>query len=252
MKNLRGIVLVFLFFSLKTLAAEGPESAESIFQKGNAAYRAGEYAEAALLYESLVSKNWKNAAVFYNLGNASFKQKHPGRAILNYERARRFSPRDRDVLANLAFVSGLLEYRVEDKRNWYLRMGEAALTTFTREEIGILTLAFSLLFLAGWAIPLYLRPATLWGWKRKTLLVLTLTCLGLWLSKGFHEGIVKEGVTLKSQATVRYGPSHKDQVALRLGEGIKVRVKKTSGEWSRVVLTNGETGWMHQEELGIV
>lgn len=233
-------------------ASSAGESAASTFQKANEAYRVGDYGRAARLYESLIAKEWRPAAVYYNLGNAYFKQDEIGLALLNYERAKRIRPRDRDVSANLKYAASLLEYRIEDKRNWYQRALEAFLRSFTLREIGTASLALGALFWLSWGVPLYLRPGTPWGWKRKWLLVVTLGAFSLWGIKGIHEGTVKEAVVLKEKAPVRYGPSYKDQVALRLGEGLKVRLTKRSEEWSRVVLTNGETGWMSHEDLGVI
>lgn len=230
----------------QALAREEPSA---VFQKANDAYRAGEYAQAASLYQSLISRGWRNESVFYNLGNADFKQEHLGAAILNYERARRLAPHDRDIRANLEFAQGALEYRIEDKRNWYQRTAEKFLASFKQEEIGILALGFGLLFWLIWMIPLYFKSEDRWGWKRKTFLVLTLCFASLWVLKGVHDLRIQEAIVLKDQAALRYGPSYKDRVAFRLGQGLKVRVKAGSGEWSRVTLTNGETGWMSREEI---
>src|ERR1043166_4619942 len=71
------------------------------FKAANALYDAGKFAEAAAAYERLEPKT---AHVYYNLGNAWFRQDKLGLAILNYERARRLSPRDPDIQANLKFA----------------------------------------------------------------------------------------------------------------------------------------------------
>lgn len=246
------IFLLFSFLGLKSPASARAESPAALFKKANAAYRNGDYTAATSGYESLIMRNWKNANVYYNLGNVYFKEKRLGQAILNYEKARRQDPRDRDISANLAYVRGLLEYRVEDKRNWYLKAGEAILASFTSREIGIVSLLLGLLFWISWGISLYLHPNSAWGWKRKALLGVTLVCVSLWVLRGWHDVTFEEAIAIKPQAAVRYGPSPKDQVAFRLGEGIKVRIKNRQGEWSRVVLANGETGWMNQEDVGIV
>jgi len=253
MKKQHWALLTFLLGVVQASPAiAAGEDHAAIFQQANAAYRGGDYAKAGSLYESLISRDWKRANVFYNLGNAYFKQKKLGLAILNYEKAKRLSPLDRDSKANLTYVRGLLEYRIEDKRNWYLKMMDRALASFTPIQIGIVSLSFAFLFLMSWTVSLYLASASGWGWRRKTLLILTAICLSLWLSKGIHQTTVREAVVIKDQAAVRYGPSYKDQISFKLGEGIKVRVKKTEGEWSRVILTNGETGWMVHEEIGVI
>ncbi|MEK7243343.1 MAG: tetratricopeptide repeat protein [Thermodesulfobacteriota bacterium] len=61
------------------------------------------------------------AVFFYNLGNSYFKTKKIGLAILAYERARLLEPRNSDILYNLNYAKGILEYKIEDKRNWYLK-----------------------------------------------------------------------------------------------------------------------------------
>lgn len=242
----------FCWAILPALARGGDSSPAAIFPEANEAYRAGDYGKAARLYESLVAKEWKPAAVYYNLGNTYFKQDQIGRAILSYEEARRIKPRDRDAAANLKYVRSLLEYRIEDKRNWYERALDGFLRFFTFQEIGLASLAVGVLFWLSWGIPLYRNPGAPWGGKRKGLLVVALGVFSLLGMKGIHEGTVQEAIVLKAKAAVRYGPSHKDQVALRLGEGMKVRLVKRAGEWSRVVLTNGETGWIYEEDLGVI
>ena len=246
-----GLCVLLSLGALPYAAAKNPDAA-SLFQEANTSYRAGEYARAATLYEKLIGQGEKDAALHYNLGNAYYKESRIGLALLQYEKGRKIAPRDRDLLANLNYVRGLLEYRVEDKRNWYLRAIESALTFFTEEELGIVSLTLSLLFWVGWIIALYLKPEASWGWKRKTVLVFASLALSIWLMKGIHDLTSQEAIVLKPQGTVRYGPSYKDQVALRLGEGIKVRVTKREGEWSRILLVNGETGWTAQEEMGVI
>ena len=235
-----------------TGAAPASRPAATIFQQANQAYRGGDYPQAASLYEHLITGGKREGNFFYNLGNTYFKQGRLGPAILQFERARKKNPRDRDVLANLNYVKGLLEYRVEDKRNWYLRAFETLLAFVTQKEAGIVSFALSLFFLLSWVVPLYFRPDMNWGWRRKTVLVLAALAFSFWLTKGFHDLSVQEAIVLKPQATVRYGPSYKDQAALRLGEGIKVRVTKKEGEWSRIALTNGDTGWIAQEDLEVI
>ena len=237
-----------LFFVGGTEVRGGSESL-SLFQKANEAYQGGDYAKAASFYESLITQGWKNPTVFYNLGNAYFKEKQLGRAILSYEKAKQLAPRDRDISANLAYVRGLLEYRMEDKRNSFTKGVETFLNSFTLEEIRIGSLTVGLVFWLAWIFPLYFGSDT-WSWRRKLLVGLALGCVSLWVLKGIHAATVQEAVVLKDQAVVRYGPSHKDQVAFRLGEGMKVRLHKKAGEWGRITLINGETGWIFREELG--
>ncbi len=245
-------LFILVLFAGPLQARESAPDVLQIFQSANAAYQQGDFEKAINSYESLIQKGVRESDVYYNLGNAYFKKDRLGQAILNYERARRIRPRDPDINANLNYTKGLLEYRIEDKRNWYLKGAGYLLGAFTHRELGWVTLFLGLVFLSAWNYFLFFRSGSLWGWKRKTLLVLTAGFLSLWIMKGFYTETVREAVVLKNKAPVRYGPSYKDQVALRLGEGMKVRLKNKAGEWVRVVLPNRETGWMSVEEIGVI
>ena len=77
--------------------------AQSEFDAANAAYAEGRYEQAATIYQSLIDEQ-PDATLYYNLGNARFKQGELAQAILNYERALRLQPNHKDAQYNLAFA----------------------------------------------------------------------------------------------------------------------------------------------------
>src|SRR5277367_2694387 len=91
-----GVVLIWLLGSSLAIAAPADD-----FKAANQLYDAGKFTEAAAAYEKIEPKT---AHVYYNLGNAWFRQNKLGLAVLNYARARQLAPRDPDILANLKFT----------------------------------------------------------------------------------------------------------------------------------------------------
>ena len=73
-------------------------------QIANDLYEGGQYLQAAQAYQQLVDLGVVDSALFYNLGNAHFKQGDYGQAIVNHRRAQQLAPRDPDVAANLALA----------------------------------------------------------------------------------------------------------------------------------------------------
>jgi tetratricopeptide (TPR) repeat protein len=71
------------------------------FAKANQEYAAGDFKAAIADYEELVRSGRDTPNVFYNLGNAYFRQNNFGRAILNYERALALEPHHPEAQANL-------------------------------------------------------------------------------------------------------------------------------------------------------
>src|SRR6059058_2472947 len=71
------------------------------FAKANQEYAQGNFKEAIAGYEALVRAGQWNANLFYDLGNAYFRTRDFGRAILNYERALALDPHHPEASANL-------------------------------------------------------------------------------------------------------------------------------------------------------
>ncbi len=92
------IALLAMAFVLASGALASPADD---FVAANKLYNAGKFSDAIAAYEKIEPKT---AALYFNLGNACFRAGEIGKAIVNYERARRLSPRDPDILANLRFA----------------------------------------------------------------------------------------------------------------------------------------------------
>src|SRR5256714_12486550 len=71
------------------------------FVKANQEFAGGEFKAAIEDYESVVRAGQDAPNLFYNLGNAYFRTKDFGHAILNYERALALDPRHPEAQANL-------------------------------------------------------------------------------------------------------------------------------------------------------
>ena len=74
---------------------------DSEFAKANQEYAQGHFKEAIAGYEALVHAGQWNANLFYDLGNAYFRTRDFGRAILNYERALALDQHHPEATANL-------------------------------------------------------------------------------------------------------------------------------------------------------
>ena len=243
-------ILFAVIFSMQAYAWK-PEDA-ALFKKANENYRKGDFKEASAIYEELSGKYPAAADFYYNLGNSLYRLGRRGDSILAYERARLRDPRNQDILHNLKYVSGQLEYRIDDKRNWYLKAAQDALDYFTEKEVISWVLMTYLLLMASWAFVLFFRADATWGWKRKTLVVFSVIFLLLGIAKNVKTYFIRDAIVTSKEAQVRYGPSDSDQVGFRLKEGLKVYVVDQRDEWSRILLVNGESGWARNSQISEV
>ena len=89
--------LILLIFQ----AVQGQEPM-SLAQQAQAAYLSGDYAAARGQYEALINLGVRDSAIYINLGNTYFQLHDMGRALLNYRRAQRITPRDSLLNTHLA------------------------------------------------------------------------------------------------------------------------------------------------------
>jgi tetratricopeptide (TPR) repeat protein len=249
MKRLVWLLLIALWFA--PAVCEGVEAAK-VFQEANTSYRTGDYAKAAELYESLLEQKPRVAAFYYDLANTYVRLGKLSRAILNYEKALRLDPRNGDIRENLRYTRGLLEYRVEDTRNWYLKATEAVLKYTTEREVYAVVLAVLFVFLAGGILYFLSGRGVFWNpWQQFVCMVLLLAAL-VASGKQVQSNVIRDAIVMQKECEARYGPSEHDQVAFRMGEGIKVFVMDRREDWSRVLLTNGESGWVKDSDIAEV
>jgi len=249
MKRLAGFLLIFLCLGASVCVAA---DMAQVFQDANTCYRTGDYAKAASLYESLVKQEPDAAAFYYDLANAYVRLGKLSQAILNYEKALRLDPRNADIRENLRYTRGLLEYRVEDTRNWYLKATEAVLKYATEREVATVVLAVLGVFLLGGILYFLNGRGVFWNpWQQFVFIVLLIAAL-VAFGKQVQSNLIRDAIVMQKECEARYGPSEHDQVAFKMGEGIKVFVMDRREDWSRVLLTNGESGWVRDTDIAEV
>lgn len=224
----------------------------SAFDTANQLYREGKFKEASEQYLGLLKYDPRSASVLYNLGNCYFRLGEKGRAVHAYESALANAPRNQDIRSNLAYVRSTLEYRMDDKRSGYVKTGEEILSYLTLDESLLIFLGFLTVLLMTWVFVILTKPGMPWGWWRKLLLFLSLIGLLLYVGKYYQMQVVRTAVVIPKEVEVRYGPSLTDQIAFRLGEGLKLYVMSKRENWSRVLVPNGETGWIKNSEIAEV
>jgi len=244
----RRIILASIFFALITTNVFGNPVSLDRFGQANQLYREGKYLEAVNVYEDLI-KEKPLAEVYYNLGNAYFKAGKLGLAILNYERARSLKPRDPDILANSSYLTRSIEYKIEDKRNWYQRKISEVLAYVTFEECMFLCFAAYFLFILGLLFSLIFKKQPLFGRMGILALAFIITCSIPLFLKFAESGAGRRSIVTEPQAEVRYGPSTSDRIAFRLAEGLEITLDDEKEDWYRIRLRDGRSGWTAKSQV---
>ncbi len=254
-KMLKILSLAIVIFSLAVPghAQEGQSNLERIFYRGNDAYEKGEYSKAIDEYERIIAAGYESGPVYYNLGNAYFKTGDLGKAVLDYERARRLMPRSADLKANIRFAANKIigKVRPTEKGIWQWRPVRFYAGNFTINELllvisGIYTFAFMLLILA-----MYFPARKV----RIFIAIFFLFLFGLYNSLIiWHkaDGLGKDAVVMQDEADSRYGPFDSATTFFKLREGMKVKILKDKAGWYKIERPDGKVGWVKKSDLEIV
>jgi tetratricopeptide (TPR) repeat protein len=247
--------ILFLFGCFCSLAAPAENLFTKIFHEGDSAYQKGDFSAAEQHYLRILNSGIENAAVYYNLGNACFKQKRIGDAIYYWEKARRILPNDREIRENLELANLLLVDRIEAPAGPLPVKFLSAITGFLTisQECIVLLILF---LLANVLFFLYFRGANSLAYRAligcfATALMFLLVAGSLsW--KIYQNSYIKEGIVLGQKVDVRSGPGQENITVFTIHEGIKVRIHQSENGWRQISLPNGWNGWLPQNNLGIL
>ncbi len=227
------------------------------WQAGNEQYAAGNYAEAVQCYENslttaegTLSKDY--AVVYYNLGNAYFKQGELAQSILAYERALRLRPAYSDARHNLEFAQSRITDNITDTQSFFIGNWAKALRNSLTEQVWMwLSVASFIVTLIG--LLLFLLSRTVW--LRKTAFYIACVLLVLTIVSGVNAGSLHHRDAVRAEAIITQGivnvkssPDRSGTDLFTIHEGTKVTIVETLGEWGNIRVGNNQ-GWLRLSNL---
>ena len=228
-------------------AADTPQTA---FFQANTLYSQGQYAHAARAYEQLLAAGQHSGNLYFNLGNAYFKNSHIGRAILNYERARRIAPGDTDIEANLVYARSVAGTEDCPPRLWHGLVFPLTHRLSTAALVWMTSLAYSLCL---FAFAVY----RLWPRRPRWLVSAALVCAGLFVIVGvslarqiFVDDWQRPAVVLADgQTPVRFEPAETGTEHFVLKQGALVRLLDSRPGWHQIARCDGRRGWVAEHSV---
>ena len=233
------------------LVSEGVHDPGGVFVNANAAYESGDYELAIALFNRLVDNGFDSGHLHFNLGNSYLRNGELGYAVASFRRAAIRLPRDEDVLANLTFS------RKSTKDALSPPEPSAFLSTLffwhyglSPRELQVVVLALNLLFWGVWAIRLFHQDSEVLRWIFILLLVLLVATAGsLFVHRLFP---LQVAVVVPQEIEARTAPDPESVVRFKLHAGTEVQVKDRRPGWLRIVLPDGQQGWVEEEWTELV
>jgi hypothetical protein len=213
-------------------------------------YRAGSFRQAANDFKAAADSGIKNAALFYNIGNAFLKAGDLGHAILWYERAKRLDPGDPDIRYNLKYADSL----VKDKRGESLNIIE--ILFFWESMIPLLWIKYAAVFFSfmffSWAGIQTVRKHRVFSGPGMALMGAFIFFLSLACAQYYKDMACVNAVIVEEQAPVRSGTAETATKLFVLHAGTKVVVTARQNGYLKIVFSKDRTGWVAPGDAQII
>ena len=257
--------LLVLLSAYTAVAQEAPQSSAepqvavaevdnmALWERANQAYIDGNYEAAVADYQTIEGRGYISARLYYNMGNAYYKQGQIGRAILYYNRALVVAPSMDDARYNLEIAEAQTKDKIavvpEFFLNRWLRTFKSSISCTVWSGMSVVLFAvvliFALLFLLGSRIKV--RKAGFYGALVALLLFVVTTIFAV---SSRNDIINRSGAIVMSSAiSVKSSPDRAATDMFVLHEGTKVEISAEIDGWCEVTIADGKKGWTESAHL---
>ena len=245
----KAFLLIFMLISNLMLHADG----QADYEKANKAYMAGFYENSITIYEDILARGDAAPELYYNLGNAYFKNDEISKAILNYERALKLKPGNEDFRHNLQIANNKRIDKMDALPElFYLKWWNSLKQELSANQWTRLSLiSFTLIFIFA-AVFLLSRKVF---FKRilfyTGILILLINILsGILAWQTYNESVEKNTAIVFAPALpVKSSPEESSIDLFVIHEGLKVQIIDKIGDWNEIKIENGSKGWVKSETL---
>ncbi|MBE0637375.1 MAG: SH3 domain-containing protein [Bacteroidales bacterium] len=247
MKHL--LILIFLLVSFNAKA----DDKLILMEQANKFYNEGDFIPAIETYETILNSGFESSALYFNLGNAYFKVNNLPMAILNFERAKKITPYDPDILFNLELANSRIVDKIEPLPEffiftwWKLLVNSRSLDQWA--TISVICFLFILLM-----ILIFLLSRVIWlrkfgFWMGIVLIVVFAGSFTLANQRYIQFRKQAEAIVFTPTVTVKSSPRDNSTDIFVIHEGIKVQITNQVGEWFEIRIPDGSKGWIRESDF---
>ena len=231
-------------FSVKGMAT----NPDSLMEIASQAYNQGLYDSALNIYHHIMDEGVESAKMYYNTGNAYFKNNDIPSSILYYEKARKLAPNDEDIVYNLNIANSMIVDKIEKVPelfynkwwNYFFNMFDADTWTI----IAVISW-FILVFFIGLFILSQSRAVKKTAFYFGLLfLFLSVAVFGLASQKYYYTREHKEAIVFTPTITVKSSPTMNAVDLFVVHEGTKIRILDNVQDWVKIRIPDGSIGWL--------
>lgn len=244
--------LFYIFFIINTLPLFSQTKTDA-----DSAYARNEYQQAAAMYEQIIEEQGISADVYYNLGNAYFKQDNIAKAILNYERALKLNPASDDIAFNLELANSKTIDKVEAQPSFFITTWyKGLLNSATETTWAVWAIIFFIIAVISILGYLYLSAVII----RKIGFISACICIVLCVIFNIFASQQRnyllnhtDAIIMEQSLDVKSTPDEQGTLLFVIHEGHKVKIVDDSMQnWKEIQLEDGKQGWVKSTDIEVI
>lgn len=248
-KKLPLLICLFSFFF-------GISQNSALFTQATEHYNKGEFTKAIENYGEILENGEHSAELYFNLGNCHYKLNAIAPSIYYYEKALLLKPNDSEILNNLAYAQNMRLDAVEEMPKTEIAQLYSDLVNFLSfDQWSYLAISLIFLFVLAYLSYFFLRFATQ---KRvafiTSILSLILGAISILIAYLQYQDFKNDNpaIIYSQEVKITSEPNNNSEIVFTLHEGTKVNVLDQLNDWRKIKLTDGQTGWLLDENIKLL
>ena len=244
--------MLFLVSFFHCFVAFGQEK-DTTFENANAAYNAGQFEKAVMLYKQILESGQHSAELYFNLGNSYYRLNQVGESIFYFEKAKQLQPTDEDINVNSSFAQNMAIDAVEVlPKSQFTQLKDSIIELFSQEGWAYFIVLLAWLLVLFWGLYLWNKIPFI----KRTFFVSSLV-LALFLIGSLFIAVIKSantadttyGILFNEKMEVWAEPNSRAEVLFLLHEGTKVQMLDELQDWQKIRIANGSEGWIKNAKV---
>lgn len=249
---MRKIMILFLVSFFHCFGALGQEK-DITFDNANAAYNAGQFEKAVMLYKQILESGQHSAELYFNLGNSYYRLNQVGESIFYFEKAKQLEPTDEDINVNSAFAQNMAIDAVEVlPKSQVTQLKDNIIEFFSQEGWAYFIILLEWLFVLFWGLYLWNKIPFIKRTFFVTSLIIAFLLIGslfIAVIKSANTSDTTYGILFNEKMEVWAEPNSRAEVLFLLHEGTKVQMLDQLQEWQKIRIANGSEGWIKNAKV---
>lgn len=223
------LLINYLFISLSSLAND------TIFSSANKLYSESNYIEACNLYLQIIEQGSESAELYFNIGNCYYRTNDWANAIWFFEKSLQLNNK-KETQKNLELTRLNTIDKIEPLpalfyKKWWIIL----IDIFSTKNWQIITIIYI------WIMCILFFILS----KTKIIYLSSISILCLFITFSSNKIYSKKyGILFSQNVTVKSAPTENGTNLFSLHLGAKIEIIDEVGEWIKIRIANGNSGWI--------